>query len=656
MPQAAPMMALSLIGVSITRSQPNRASNPSLVLNAPPYTPTSSPSRTTAGSRSISSNIACRMPSRNVTCAPPATFPFVPAPFVLAILSPRLSRSARRRSLHGLLCCRLCQDFCARFPRAGGFLRRGRRIAKMNRGVRSARAFAGAKSRHGPHRRNARFRRRHFRDGPLPLRANLVAIVARAVHALLRQLRRRHRRIFRKLPFLREQRVNLVLDLFLALRIEELLARQILFIQRNGIAGLPVRPHLLRHVFGRIVLRVAQPAECLRFNQDRAFASASALDGFLRRRIHRHHVIAVHNVAVNTISLCAVRQILKRNLLAYRRRIRPQIVLQDQNERRLLCRREIQSFVKNARRAAAVPNPRHGHDLLPEIPSGHGHAAHHRDQIAQHGNRRNDVQVVQVPEMAGSVLAFCRRIVFRHVLHENVARRHALHQQRADIPDHRRQPVLFFQRVCRPHRDGFLPQARVKSPDNFVLPEQLHHGVFDGAVQTHVVVQVQALLPHQFLLHPCSGRTGILACPASSTEVFRGQTGMSVLLFYADAATGSSASCSFSSSSARDVSFNSSPKTSPKCLAIRGAISSRFTLRPSSFSSEVALQSAIPHGTIKSKYRKSVETLYANPCDVTHRLMCTPMAANFSSAFSLWTQIPVFPSTRFAATPNSAVA
>src|SRR6266446_6058971 len=372
MPQAAPMMALSLIGVSITRSQPNRASSPSLVLNAPPYTPTSSPSRTTAGSRSISSNIACRMASRNVTCAPPAAASLVPAPFVLAILSPRLSRSARRRSLHGLLRCRLCQDFCAGFPRAGGFLRRGWRIAKMNRRVGSARTFAGPESRHRPHRRNARFRRRHFRDGPLPLRADLVAIVARAVHAFLRQLRRRHWRIFRKLPFLREQRVDFVLDLFLALRIEELLARQILFIHRDGIARFPVRPHFLRHVFGRIVLRVAQPAEGLRFNQNRSFARSSALDGLLRRRIHRHHVVAVHDVTLDPIGLRTVRQILEWNLPPHRRRIRPQIVFQDQDKRRLLRRREIQSFVKNARRASAVPNPRHGHDLLPEIPPRNG--------------------------------------------------------------------------------------------------------------------------------------------------------------------------------------------------------------------------------------------------------------------------------------------
>src|SRR5579863_5182851 len=67
MPQAAPMMALSLMGVSMTRSQPNLSSRPSLVLNAPPYTPTSSPMSTTLGSAAISSNSACLIASRNVT-------------------------------------------------------------------------------------------------------------------------------------------------------------------------------------------------------------------------------------------------------------------------------------------------------------------------------------------------------------------------------------------------------------------------------------------------------------------------------------------------------------------------------------------------------------------------------------------------------------
>ena len=63
-PMAAPMIACSLIGVSRTRSGPNFASSPSVVLKTPPAAPMSSPSMTTDGSRSISCAIpratACR--------------------------------------------------------------------------------------------------------------------------------------------------------------------------------------------------------------------------------------------------------------------------------------------------------------------------------------------------------------------------------------------------------------------------------------------------------------------------------------------------------------------------------------------------------------------------------------------------------------------
>src|SRR3989442_7469620 len=97
-------MAPPWIGVSITRSQPKRSSNPSLVLNASPYPPTSSPIKITAGSRSISSNIACLMASRKVTCVPLEGLPFGPAPFVLgiAISAPFSKRPPEQPSLFSL--------------------------------------------------------------------------------------------------------------------------------------------------------------------------------------------------------------------------------------------------------------------------------------------------------------------------------------------------------------------------------------------------------------------------------------------------------------------------------------------------------------------------------------------------------------------------
>src|SRR5581483_9672345 len=63
-PVAPPTMAVSDSGMSITRQGPNSSWKPSVTLNAPPYTPTSSPSTNTRGSRRISwrnpSEIACR--------------------------------------------------------------------------------------------------------------------------------------------------------------------------------------------------------------------------------------------------------------------------------------------------------------------------------------------------------------------------------------------------------------------------------------------------------------------------------------------------------------------------------------------------------------------------------------------------------------------
>src|SRR5215472_3200996 len=92
-------MALSLMGVSITRSQPNRSSKPSLVLNAPPYTPTSSPINRTVGSRSISSNMACRIASRKVISFPLIADPLVGAPFGPGITTSASFARPRRQPL-----------------------------------------------------------------------------------------------------------------------------------------------------------------------------------------------------------------------------------------------------------------------------------------------------------------------------------------------------------------------------------------------------------------------------------------------------------------------------------------------------------------------------------------------------------------------------
>ena len=64
-PTAAPMKAISEIGVSMTRSGPCEASSPSVTLNGPPAAAMSSPITMTLGSSVIASssalNTACRI-------------------------------------------------------------------------------------------------------------------------------------------------------------------------------------------------------------------------------------------------------------------------------------------------------------------------------------------------------------------------------------------------------------------------------------------------------------------------------------------------------------------------------------------------------------------------------------------------------------------
>ena len=64
-PNAAPAIASSEIGVSKTRSGPCFSCSPGVVMNTPPGAATSSPKKTTAGSRSISSSSASRIAVRN---------------------------------------------------------------------------------------------------------------------------------------------------------------------------------------------------------------------------------------------------------------------------------------------------------------------------------------------------------------------------------------------------------------------------------------------------------------------------------------------------------------------------------------------------------------------------------------------------------------
>jgi hypothetical protein len=188
------------------------------------------------------------------------------------------------------------------------------------------------------------------------------------------------------------------------------------------------------------------------------------------------------------------------------------IVFEDQDEGRSLRGGEIQSFVECAGGAAAVAYPSHGDNILAEIAAGHGHAGHHRNQIAEHGDGRDDVADFEVAEVAGAVLALRGRSEFRHVLRENVARLETLYEQRTDIADHGGEPVARFERVGRADRHGFLAERGIDAADDFVLAEERDEAVFEPPVELHVVVEVEESVVGEVVMHRSEISFGPVRC------------------------------------------------------------------------------------------------------------------------------------------------
>src|SRR3990172_8074677 len=88
-PIAIPTIPASASGVSITRSDPNRAHSPSVARKTPPFFPMSSPRRTTRGSRSISRASASWIAWTSVIVATGSPLHRYPDPLLLLLEVPR---------------------------------------------------------------------------------------------------------------------------------------------------------------------------------------------------------------------------------------------------------------------------------------------------------------------------------------------------------------------------------------------------------------------------------------------------------------------------------------------------------------------------------------------------------------------------------------
>src|SRR3954471_21784182 len=96
--------------------------------------------------------------------------------------------------------------------------------------------------------------------------------------------------------------------------------------------------------------------------------------------------------------------------------------------------------------------------------------------------------------MRSAIASLRRRVSLRHVLHHHVARFKAADQKRALVADHRREPIIFSESICRGARTRFLSESEINAADYFALLVKILERLLHPAVEHHPAINFYALL------------------------------------------------------------------------------------------------------------------------------------------------------------------
>ena len=269
---------------------------------------------------------------------------------------------------------------------------------------------------------------------------------------------------------------------------------QIILEARDGVALFPEVEHGLRHIRGGVVDGVAFHAHHFGFDHGGAFAAVGALDGFVGGVVDLAGVGAIDDDAGDAVSDGAFGEVFAAVLHFGRRGVGPEIALDEEHEAEVLHGGEVDAFVGDAGGLATVADVGHDGEVASLQARAQRDAGEHGDKIAEHGDGRDHVALLDVAEMRGAVAALGGRIGFGHVLHHGVAGAEAADEQRALVADHGGEPVVFVERVGGGAGAGFLAESEVNSADDFALLVEIFEGDLHFAVEQHVAVDLDGLL------------------------------------------------------------------------------------------------------------------------------------------------------------------
>ena len=176
-----------------------------------------------------------------------------------------------------------------------------------------------------------------------------------------------------------------------------------------------------------------------------------------------------------------------------RRRVRPLVVVADEDDRQLAHAGEVHPLVRVAARGRALAEPRERDALLladAERERAADGDRQHRGQVADH----RDQPEVRVGHVDVAVPAVRRPVAAAHVLREDPPRLDAAHDVDAHVAVQRRADVVGAHRGRDADRRAFVAAAGVERARDLPLPVEDVPALLDAARDQHVPVDAEEVL------------------------------------------------------------------------------------------------------------------------------------------------------------------
>src|SRR5262249_40808857 len=132
----------------------------------------------------------------------------------------------------------------------------------------------------------------------------------------------------------------------------------------DRIAYFPILEKFRRYISGIIVSRMTRHAECFAFDQSRTLPGTRTFDRAGCRFPNSQNVVAVHNLAGQTICLGTIRNIFDGHLAFQRRGVGVLVVIADEDNRYLPNRSDVDTLVPIAAAGGSIAEKAKGDAVL----------------------------------------------------------------------------------------------------------------------------------------------------------------------------------------------------------------------------------------------------------------------------------------------------